>query len=191
MPLIGNEAKTSQGGHRTRAPQSVEGNARHLREIEPVAHTQACLKSGGVRLVEKRPLYIGNDAIVVGVKAERTQWLIQSIEIGNDHRQRPEREHYKQTATCDVPITAHPVIIFHDLVKEANGLGRLRADLAIADHHRDVLCASRKPNRTTITPANCKAVGVSPSASHPTNSTNGGTSEGNTAARPAPSRWTD
>src|SRR5262249_25962842 len=70
VALIGDKAKTSQGGHRACTPQSVERNAAHLREIEPVADTQAGLKGGGVRLVDKRPLYVGNDAIVVSVKAE-------------------------------------------------------------------------------------------------------------------------
>src|SRR5262245_42318956 len=51
-------------------------------------------------------------------------------------------------------------------------------------HH--LLWASRKPNSTIINPVNCRAVGVSPSASHPISNTNGGTSEGDTAARPAP-----
>ena len=59
--------------------------------------------------------------------------------------------------------------------------------LTQSGHH--LLWASRKPNSTITNPVNCRAVGVSPSASHPISSTNGGTSEGNTAARPAPNRW--
>ena len=56
-PLISDEAKASQGGHRTRASQSVRGNAAHLLEIEPVAHTQTGLKSGGIRLSETAPVH--------------------------------------------------------------------------------------------------------------------------------------
>jgi hypothetical protein len=36
-----------------------------------------------------------------------------------------------------------------------------------------VLCASRKPNRTIVSPTTYETVGVSPSASHPMSSTNG------------------
>ena len=38
------------------------------------------------------------------------------------HRQRPESERDKESATYGVPVTAHPVIIFYDLMEEANGL---------------------------------------------------------------------
>src|SRR5262249_2939829 len=48
--FIGDEAKTSQGRHRTCTSESVYGNAPHLIEIEPVAGTQASLKRGGVHL---------------------------------------------------------------------------------------------------------------------------------------------
>jgi hypothetical protein len=41
-----------------------------LLEIELVTGTQASMKSGGVRLLEERPLYIDDDAIVIGIKTE-------------------------------------------------------------------------------------------------------------------------
>src|SRR5262245_56567368 len=52
------------------------------------------------------------------------------------------------------------------------------------DGHHAVLCASWKPSSTTASPINWRTLGTSPSASHPMSNTNGGTSEGNTAARP-------
>ena len=45
--------------------------------------------------------------------------------------------------------------------------------------------------RTITSPINWSGLGTSPSASHPMSSTKGGTSEGNTAARPAPSSTTE
>ena len=69
-PLIGDEAKTSQGRHRTRASKSAYRYAAHLLEIEPVTGAQASLKRRGVRLFVERPLYIGDDAVVVGIKPE-------------------------------------------------------------------------------------------------------------------------
>ena len=52
-------------------------------------------------------------------------------------------------------------------------------------------CVSRKPASTTARPANCITLGISPKAIHPISSTQGGTSEGNTDARPAPSSSTE
>src|SRR5262245_63526917 len=68
--LIGDEAKTSQGRHRTRTSESVYGNAPHLLEIEPVTSAQASLKRWGVRLRQERPLYISDEAVVVGIEPE-------------------------------------------------------------------------------------------------------------------------
>ena len=50
VPLIGNEAKASQGRHRTGTSKSKYRDAAHLLEIKPVPGTQASLKSGGVSL---------------------------------------------------------------------------------------------------------------------------------------------
>ena len=47
-------------------------------------------------------------------------------------------------------------------------------------------CVSWKPTTTTTSPMSCETLGTSPSARNPTNSVNGGTSEGNSTARPAP-----
>jgi hypothetical protein len=44
--LISDEAKATQGRHRTRAPESVYGNAAHLLKIEPIADTQTSPKCG-------------------------------------------------------------------------------------------------------------------------------------------------
>ena len=42
-------------------------------------------------------------------------------EIRNNHRQRPDRERHEESTTYDVPVTAHPVLIFYDLTEEATG----------------------------------------------------------------------
>ena len=44
------------------------------------------------------------------------------IEIRNNHRKRPERERHEESGTYDAPITVHLVMIFYDLMEEANGL---------------------------------------------------------------------
>jgi hypothetical protein len=66
----GDGGKTFEGGDRTRASRSAYRNAAQLLEIELVTGTQASMKSRGVRLLEERPLYIDDDAIVIGIKTE-------------------------------------------------------------------------------------------------------------------------
>ena len=51
-------------------------------------------------------------------------------------------------------------------------------------------CVSWKPTTTTTSPMSCETLGTTPSARNPTNSVNGGTSEGNSTARQAPSNTT-
>ena len=52
------------------------------------------------------------------------------------------------------------------------------------------LCVSRKPTMTMARPTSCQTLGTSPSARQPIKSVNGGTSDGNSTARPAPSSTT-
>src|SRR6266404_7079093 len=52
-------------------------------------------------------------------------------------------------------------------------------------------CVIRNPRSTIANPASCARVGTSPSARKPIRSVNPGTSDGNTAARPAPSSTTE
>src|SRR5262249_29949173 len=53
------------------------------------------------------------------------------------------------------------------------------------------LCVSRKPSSTIAKPTSCARVGTSPSTRKPMRSVNPGTSDGKTAARPAPSSTTE
>jgi aspartate aminotransferase len=55
---------------------------------------------------------------------------------------------------------------------------------------RHPCCVCRKPTRTITRPTSCETVGTTPRARNPINSTNGETSEGNSAARETPRRTT-
>ena len=63
------------------------------------------------------------------------------------------------------------------------GVGRVRAP--------QLFCVSRNPISTIAKPASCARLGTSPSARKPISSVKPGTSDGNTAARPAPSSTTE
>src|SRR6516162_3275283 len=54
-----------------------------------------------------------------------------------------------------------------------------------------LFCVRRNPRSTIAKPASCARVGTSPSVRKPIRSVNPGTSDGNTAARPPPSRTTE
>ncbi len=121
---IADEAHASECRHRARADERVDRNAAHLRKVQPIAAPQARRKGGRGRFIRKGPLHVGDEAVIVGVKAERSEGLIPAIEIGNDHRQPPERERHKENATCATSLALHAAVNFGRLPVEAGFLTR-------------------------------------------------------------------
>jgi hypothetical protein len=155
---IADEAHASEGRHRARAGERVDRNAAHLREVQSIATPQARRKGGRGRFIRKGPLHVGDDAVIVGVKAERSERLIPAIEIGNDHRQPPERERHKENATCAASLVlhaaVHPVVcrwkstFWFDIEREslnaAQRFGRFRG---ISGHRADTANRSLRTHR--------------------------------------------
>jgi hypothetical protein len=68
--LISDEAKSSQGSHRARAPDGAYGITAHLRKIQPITDAQADPKRGRGSLIWERTLDVRDDAVVVCVKTK-------------------------------------------------------------------------------------------------------------------------
>jgi hypothetical protein len=105
--LIGDEPHPSEGGHCARALFRADRNAAHPCKIEPIAGSQASLKSGRCRFIREWPPHVGDEAIIVRVESEGAEGLHQATEVRDDHRQRPQRDRHKDHSTCALAQALH------------------------------------------------------------------------------------
>lgn len=74
----------------------VVGKAAKLAERELVALAYACMPGRRLVLLVEGGDDLVDHAVIVGIEAERAQWLHDAQDIRNDHRKRPGEEHDQQ-----------------------------------------------------------------------------------------------
>jgi alkylation response protein AidB-like acyl-CoA dehydrogenase len=130
----------------------------------------------------------------------------EGLRLGGDHESRPARGRAARRQRHDARFRGRKAPARR---RHLSAHGRHRRHLEAQDRQVDVsgyrrkICrpgvglerhpfwVSRNPISTTAKPTSCARLGTSPSTRKPISSVNPGTSEGNTAARPAPSSTTE
>ncbi len=97
----------------TRAPDAVDGRARHRGKIEPISGAQACSPSRRIVLAFERTLDVVDPSVAVHGETERAQWTNDPEQVRGDHRDCIEGQKQKDDAAekaCAISVSHQPML---------------------------------------------------------------------------------
>ena len=97
----------------TRAPDAVDGRARHRGKIEPISGAQTGSPSRRIVLAFERTPHVVDASVAVHGETERAQWMNDPEQVRGDHRDRIEGQKQKNDAAekaCAISVSHQPML---------------------------------------------------------------------------------